>query len=29
MGFGKKMMQKAEEIVYTKYPKIKKIAVIA
>lgn len=29
MGFGKKLMQQAEDIVRTEYPSIEKIAVIA
>lgn len=29
LGFGKRLMEKAEEIIKTKYPQIKKIAVIA
>jgi len=29
MGFGKKMMQKTEEVIQKEYPNISKIAVIA
>jgi histone acetyltransferase (RNA polymerase elongator complex component) len=29
MGFGKRLMEKAEQIIQTNHPEVKKIAVIA